>query len=448
MAPLETPLLRKLLRFGAGAGIAAGESELEVCLARVRPGGAHLIDFLRIEDYRRRPASEWGAEYAAFLARHGAGHLAALVVLPRGEVIVRHLRLPGVSDQDAPAAIAFQLDALHPFEAEDVVYGFRRLGRTGSFAVAIAERRVIDFYTALLTEAGIRLAGFTFSGGAVFVSARLSPAGRPEGVLAVAGLAAGAPAPVEVYGESPSCPLFSASFDLPAERAAALAASELRLGPETAPVDLIDLLPRWDAAPDHLDLSDAGRSRLALPWAAALAAACPHLGAPVNLLPPHLRTVTSRAQYAPTAVLAALLLLAVGGLAAEQAWMDRQYLKALEAEAARLAPQVKLVESLDQKLAGATLRIEQLDEFRLRTKGHLDVVLELTGMLPPPAWLMSLQITPDAVTIWGESEQADTLLKKLDASPRFTASEFVMPLARTSSGEVFRIRTQREGAQR
>lgn len=446
MAQLSNPILRQLLRFGSGAGIVVNGDHLDVCLSRVRPNAARVAAACRIENFRQRPAAEWGAEYAAFLGQHGATHLAALVLLPREDVIVRPVRLPGVSDEDAPAAIRFQLDSLHPFGDDEVVSDFQRAGRSDTFIVAIALRSLIDFYTALLAEAGVKLAGLTFSAGAVFPSSRLFAPPQAAARLAIAGLRAGAEAPVEIYGESEAYPFFSAVFDAPVERAAALAAAELRLDPGAEPADLMDLLPAWSAAPDTLDFSDAGRSRFAPQWAASLAAACPHLGAPLNLLPVELRTVSSRAAYIPTIVLSVVLALLVVALFAQKTWLDRRYNAQLDAEITRLSPRAAQVEKLDRSIADSSLRIQQLDEFRRRTRGHLDIVLDLTQMLPPPAYLISLQTSPKEVIVAGEVEQADTLLKKLDASPRFTASEFTMPLTRSATGEVFRIRTLREGA--
>ncbi len=448
MAELRAPFLRKVFRFGTGAGIVVGERDLHVMLARVRPGGARLLATLHVADFRERPAAEWGAEYAAFLQQHSAGHLAALVILPRHEVIARQMRLPGVTDQDAASAIRFQLDTLHPFPEDEVICDFKRAGRSDAFVVAIAERRHIDFYTALFAEAGIKLAGITFSGGAVFPSVRLFAEPPAGGMLAVAGLNAGAEAPVEVYGESESHPLFSAQFELPAERAAGLAAAEMRLEPGVETRDLADVLPAWQSAPDNFDFSDAGRSRAAVAWAAALAAACPKLGTPVNLLPVELRTVSSRAMYVPTIVLSVVLAVLAVGLFAQRSLMERRYKTLLESEIARLTPTARRVETFRSKITDSSRRIQQLEEYRKRTKEHLDIVLELTQTLAPPAYITTLQIDQKSVTIGGEIEQADTLLKKLDASPRFTGSEFTTPLARTATGEMFRIRTNREGVGR
>ena len=103
---------RRLLALGTGVGIEIGAEELRVVLARVRPGGVAILGHATIGGFRERPAAEWGAEYAGFLKSLGAGHLAATALLPRSEVIVRQLSLPGVSNRDLGAAIQY-LSLIH-----------------------------------------------------------------------------------------------------------------------------------------------------------------------------------------------------------------------------------------------------------------------------------------------------------------------------------------------
>ena len=62
---------------GAGVGIQILGGDLRVIVVRLRPTGIHVLASTVISGFRQRPAAEWGAEYAAFLKRAGAGHLAA-----------------------------------------------------------------------------------------------------------------------------------------------------------------------------------------------------------------------------------------------------------------------------------------------------------------------------------------------------------------------------------
>ena len=183
----------------------------------------------------------------------------------------------------------------------------------------------------------------------------------------------------------------------------------------------------------------------ALSYATALTASCPWLSIGANLLPVAQRSASSRLIYAPTIGLAALLLLAVGALGAHSAYANRHYLAVVESEIARLEPQARKVATLDSETAKTRGRIRQIDEFRARSKADLDALNELTRLLAPPVWLEGFELTRSAVQISGQADQSAPLLKVIDGSPLFSNSEFTLPMTRTQSGEIFRIRTQREG---
>ncbi|OYW09937.1 MAG: hypothetical protein B7X34_05705 [Acidobacteriia bacterium 12-62-4] len=121
---------RRLLAFGTGVGTEVGPRDLTVSVVRARPAGAELLGTAVIAGFRERPAVEWGREYADFVKKFSAGHVAAVVMVPRGEVIVRTLQFPAVGDEELEAAIGFQLDTLHPYAEDDAVPAFARLDGT------------------------------------------------------------------------------------------------------------------------------------------------------------------------------------------------------------------------------------------------------------------------------------------------------------------------------
>ncbi|MCW5981455.1 MAG: PilN domain-containing protein [Bryobacteraceae bacterium] len=431
------PGARKWLAVGTGVGIEIQDDDLRVTVARVRPRGVRILGTTLIERFRQRPAAEWGAEYADFLARTGAGHLAATVLLPRRELVVRPLTLPGVKKRDAEAAIRFQIDSLHPYPEDEAQYGWSPTGDAGAVLIGIARTQVVDRYASLFAEAGVRVASFTFSAAALHAALRLLD-GPPEGGFLIAGERRGG---VEVYGESAARPAFSAVFDAPPEKAVALAAAELRLEGEVRPYRAADLLPAPGPLPPDTDLDE-----LAFSYAGALAAACPWLGVPANLLPAAQRGAASRAVYIPTIALAALLVAAVIGLAVYGRIEDRRYLAALEAEAARLTPEAMKVHDLEDRIAALRARRQALRDFRLRTRSDLDALQALTRLLEPPAWVNSLELTRSAVTMNGESPHSAALLETIDKSPLFRNSEFMTPISKAGQSESFAIRAQREGA--
>ena len=134
---------RKLLQFGSGIGIEIAASNLEVVAARVRPNGVKVLGRLTVADFAARPAAEWGVDYARFLSSHGLSNVSATVLLPRRDVIVRHMALPGVSRKDVDGAIRFQLDSLHPYGDEEVSWGWSPLAY-GAVLVGIARRSTVQ----------------------------------------------------------------------------------------------------------------------------------------------------------------------------------------------------------------------------------------------------------------------------------------------------------------
>src|SRR5579871_671815 len=203
--------LRKLLAFGSGIGIEIGITDLEVAAARVRPSGVHVLGRLTLPQYAERPAAEWGGEYARFLKAVGMNHLSATVLLPRRDVIVRQVTLPGIAPKDRESAIRLQLDTLHPYGDADVCWGWSPAGGN-SVLVGIARRDAVDRYVQRFVEAGISVASFTFSAAALHAAIRLNGARAKvpvngDGFVALSFTPTGA---VEVYGESPSRAVFSA----------------------------------------------------------------------------------------------------------------------------------------------------------------------------------------------------------------------------------------------
>ncbi len=419
---------KKLLAFGSGIGIQIagprGAETLEIAAARVRLNRAQLLGRLTIPGFSRQPAAAWGGEYAAFLRKHDVRHASAAAILPRHEVVVRALSLPGVSNKDLDAAVGFQLEGLHPYGENDVVAAWSRIGGSSTVLVAIARRAAIDRYASLFAEAGIRLGSFTCPAAAIYSALRLAAPPRGEVLLweAMEGYA-------EYYGESAARPVYSAAFPAAEPRAAALAAAELRIDPSTEARPLESVL---SAAP-------------ALPYAAALTSACPRLSLPLNLLPAELRQSSARANWVPLAVAGTMVVASAAALLAVPAVENRRYESALQNEIRAVERQAGRAAALDRETAAVRARTLLLDDFHRQTKADLDILAEMTRLLPNSVWLNQFDVTRGQVTIAGQADQAAPLLKLIDGSPWFEGSEFIGPPMRAQDGEAFRIRTNREG---
>ena len=409
--------LRRLLAFGSGIGIEIGPKDLEIVAARVRPSGVTVLGRRTIENYADRPAAEWGQEYARFLKSLGMAHMSASVLLPRRELIARNVALAGVAHKDIESAIRFQLDSLHPYGEEDVCWGWSPLqfGKGGQSAlVGIAKRETVEKYVQRFAEAGIAVSSFTCSAAAVHAAIRLNGHAENAGFVALTQTASG----VEVYGESESRPVFSAEFEMPPQRAAALALSELRLPPETAPVALESVLPKPAQNPVENDLI-----RNPLPYATALSGACPMLAQAANILPKEHRRFSSRMLFVPTIVLASIAILLTASIWAYSAYADKKYLAELNQLIQRVMPRAEQAGRLDREFDNAIGRVRLLDQYHEQSRRDLDALNELTRLIAPPAWTSVIELNRDQVRIVGEAPQAATLQPILNSSPLFQGAQ-------------------------
>jgi Tfp pilus assembly protein PilN len=431
----------KWLTYGTGIGVEIAGEDLHVLAARVRPGGISVLDTLVIERVRERQAVDWGAEYSAFLRKLGSSHLAATVILPRSEVIIRQLALPGVKDEDLGSAIAYQIDSLHPYPEDEVICDWARAGRSHYIVCGIARLETVEKYSNLFAEAGIQVKSFTSTAAAFYTALRVYEDKPPQDFLAVQYRNGGSE--LEAYGESVASAAFSNLFDTPSEgianRTVALALAELRLPPETELQSFERALP-----PPSEIRAEISLDAFAVPYAAALHSAVGRNGLDINLLPASKRRKDSKLVYIPTAILGTILAGLLLAIIFYDKIEEKRYMASIQEEIVAVRPDAIKSDEFDKTAANARTRIDLLDKYRRRAPQDLDVLNELTRILAPPVWVNSLDVNRGNVFIAGEADSATPLLKAIDQSPLFVNSDFTMPLGRTGTGELFRLRTDRE----
>jgi Tfp pilus assembly protein PilN len=309
--------------------------------------------------------------------------------------------------------------------------------------VGLVRKELLDSYETLFAEAGILMGAVTFSSAVIHAAIRIWSAASASffcfstRLTDARGDHTAERERIEVYGESESRAVFSAEFSVAPERAMALSRAELRIGHDHPAKPLSEILP---------PALHGKTPPSALAYAAAITGAVGRRAKFANLLPAERRASHNRLQYLIPGFLTVLLALALLAVfVVFPALEQKRYREELDRAVRQLEPAVLRTQTLQKKTAADRLRTTALDEFRRRTQADLDVLNELTRLLPPPIWTSAVEIYPDSVVISGEADQAAPLLKVLDASPLFQNSEFALGVAHNGQAEQFRIKTLRRG---
>ena len=379
LSATRLPLWKRATAIGTGFGIAIGVRDLEVAIARARPGGATLIATTTIRDFRNRPAAVWGAELERFVSAAGESRLAAVVLLPRSEVVVRTLSLPGVADKDIANAVELQIDSLHPWSDvktggdAEVAWGWAHAGQASDVLIGLTRQETLRHYETLFEEAGVALAAATFSPAVIHAALRIWNA-PPRALLAIDTDENGR---TEVYGESESRAVFSAEFSFPAaraassSRAAALARAELRLPADYPATSLAEVLP--GGAPRECIRVCRGHRRC------GAASRSVRESASVERRASH-----DRVQYLIPGVLGVLVLAAlVTAFVVFPAIEQRRFRDELARATRQLEPAAARARDLERTIAQNGSRIRLLDEIRRRPQADLEVLNELRGSCRP-----------------------------------------------------------------
>lgn len=136
-----------------------------------------------------------------------------------------------------------------------------------------------------------------------------------------------------------------------------------------------------------------------------------------------------------TAVLIALLI----GAAAVPLLHKRQAIHALEAELAVTEEKSELAGRLREELNRLTSDTKFLLEKRQSTPLALEIITELTRILPDDTWITHLDIKGWEVNVQGESASAASLIPLIESSTVLSGARFRSPVTRTPRSDAERF---------
>ncbi len=168
----------------------------------------------------------------------------------------------------------------------------------------------------------------------------------------------------------------------------------------------------------------------------------------INLLPYELRQRPGRMGYYIMFFLMAVMI--ISGLIWGGAWfLNQKYqLKRLDAKIETLAREMKKVNSLESEAENLEKKLDNILAIRQKGVPVIDILRELSQIIPKDAWVRGFMLTGDKIQIEGFAGSASGLISLLEASPIIKNVVFLSAITKSKNGkEKFRIGFETEISQ-
>ena len=150
----------------------------------------------------------------------------------------------------------------------------------------------------------------------------------------------------------------------------------------------------------------------------------------LNLLPPEMRKKIP--QYGKTVAWILLCVAVILGLAWGAGIYTRYQneMEVLQAEVKKKKPEVEAIEKLQKQRAELAAEIAEFNKITREAVREVQILRELTQILPPSVWVWQYRYTGKEIEISGFADSASELISLLDKSPMFEKVEFLAPVTK------------------
>ncbi|RPJ04169.1 MAG: hypothetical protein EHM36_11170, partial [Deltaproteobacteria bacterium] len=150
----------------------------------------------------------------------------------------------------------------------------------------------------------------------------------------------------------------------------------------------------------------------------------------INLIPMEMRKKVSRVgQYLA-------VLLAIASVVLSAAWgvhpflQEREELDQLLLQVKAKKPEVEAIEALQKRKDLLEKEVREFEAMRADEVSKLEILKELSGILPPTAWLWNIKLKAKEVELSGFADSASDLIGILDKSSVFEKVKFASPVTK------------------
>lgn len=399
-----------------------------------------------------------------FLHRHRIGSACIWIGLPAEMVILRVISLPSATKENLTKALEYELKKYIPLESEDIYFRYQILDEDREekqlrILVAAVKKKDLAPLIELRNHLGAGIYGVESAATAAINGLKWASESIVEKAYALAYAAAGT---LHLSYFDGGQLRFMRSLDLTddlsyqSERilqefdctgalsSGSEAGAALKVycqGPDATE----DMLQALNQLPNlEFSLLDLNQSPLKennpISGTGLALKSLQRLPVDINLFPEQFRKKPSVIGRYLTLALVVLTLIAGLSWAGSHFMHHRVTAMRVDRELDELSDEIKALGLVQSKIATLQERIDYLDNLRQNRINALELLKELTEILPDTAWLRGLSVADNRVEIEGYADYSTQLIPQLEASPLFANAKFISTITRARDNkEVFKI---------
>jgi hypothetical protein len=394
-----------------------------------------------------------------------------MLCVPKAWTIIQTTELPAAAKENLSDVVAYELDRITPFGPDDTYYDYRLVKEAAGklhIAITALRRETIDPYIKALAEKGLPVTQIDTSLAAVstylhyvwreedLIYLDIGPKIYEGGLLQAGVIVAGCTDSFNGNG-SDECLLADVAENIAPwieqmerQNISPQLVVHSHNGVQLAPLERQLQIPlqvltddnltipgfKGEKASDDIPHGAIGGVLCAL-WTKSKAMNVLRRGRVTRTSPPLTLTVILIAALLGMGMLALFLPL----------YLENQKVSAIDQEISARKDAVKKIESLKNEYNSLQEEVKAIVGFRQDKQNILQILKEMTVILPKSVWLTRVHTNDTNVTIEGYATSATGILPRIEASPYFSKVEFTSPTIRDvrMNMDRFVIRMELEG---
>jgi Tfp pilus assembly protein PilN len=429
----------------------SGESGEDILISSVQSNfsGGVFTRFTRIQNFRSRDKEDLRREVNSFFKSNRLSKDNIILGIPRKDIVLRYLDLPAEVADNLKQVVQYQVQSFEPTEEDKFYHDYALIpnesgGKRLTVMLALVRKSMLDDILKLLLESGIK--PVSVLGSSMGLSNIILQKNKAKEVqdktFILADLRSST---LELLALRNGSIVYSREIPKGDERSwkdsvlheIGEAASKIRLGPESSlekiilsgessPAAYEDMkfeIPDCELIGNSIALEIPGENKIHVQEAAStIGLACTgRIRRPpirMNLLPMERRIHQSRWAYVPTVIcgIAILALLAMMGF--HRMIQNQRLVRQLDEEIMALTKPVNTAHSYRKQAEELEKKARSLEELLNKRDMNLEILRELTNLLPPDTFLQNYNCKNQdgIIQITGLSPSVPDLIRMLEKS--------------------------------